>query len=295
MLSASSSPVIFWNRPYVDLGPSNGGPLHVYGLELAWRALDDECLPPYALQVHLPASFRVDLLRETGMTQYQAEDPLQLPETVRTERWHKLCDFLCRYPSLTPSTQLRVINLLRSLAMHRAVLAYIPPMATQEIAHDPVLATLSLRRAMSAMVLYLECGLPYNREDFERIAVAAPSGSLAKFSAVLQLVVQDAKLHQDLAAIDSWAEVATDELQHITSTLDDFSAALLLSIFQRAVAFLPLLRGNRSELVQAMERCDPTRSNCRVITQSSSLLPLRISQLFSRAVPRKPCGWGILT
>src|SRR5687767_4308900 len=71
MLSASSSPVLFWKRPYVDLGPSNGGPLHVYGLELAWRAFNDECLPPYALQVHLPASFRVDLLRETGMTQYR--------------------------------------------------------------------------------------------------------------------------------------------------------------------------------------------------------------------------------
>jgi len=256
MLLASISPVLFGHRPYVDLGPANGGPLHVDGLELAWRALDDERMPPYALQVHLPASFRESLLRETGMLQYHVEDPLHLPDELRTARWQKLCDYLTRYRDLTPTTQLRVINVLRSLAMHRAVLAYVPELAAQEIAHDPVVAALSLRRAMSTLVLHLEAGLPYNREDFERIGRASPAGSLAKISAALQLVAQDAKLHQDLSTIAPWAEVAADELQHITPTLDDFSAALVCSIFQRATAFLPLVRGDRHALVQAMDRCE---------------------------------------
>ena len=256
MLSASSSPIIFWNRPYFDLGPSNGGPLHLYGLELSWRALDDERMPQYGLQVHLPASFRESLCHETGMAHYHVEDPLHLPDELHTARWQKLCDYLTRYRGLTPTTQLRVINVLRSLSMHRAVLTYVPEMAAQEIARNPVSAALSLRRAMSTLVLHLEAGLPYNREDFERIGCTAPSGSLAKLSAALQLVAQDAKLHQDASTIAYWAEVAATEIQHITEPLDNFGAELLLSIYQRAVAFLPFLRGDRHELVEAMERCE---------------------------------------
>lgn len=256
MLSASSSPLIFWNRPYFDLGPSNGGPLHLYGLELSWRALDNERMPQYGLQVHLPASFRESLCRETGVPHYHVEDPLHLPEALRTERWQKLCDSLTCYRGLTPTTQLRVVNVLRSLSMHRAVLAYVPEMAAQEIAHDPALAALSLRRAMSTLVLHLEAGLPYNRADFERIGRAAPSGSLAKLSAALQLVAQDAKLHQDVSTIAYWAEVAATEIQHITEPLDDFGAALLRSLYLRAVAFLPFLRGERHALIEAMDRCE---------------------------------------
>ena len=257
MLSASSSPVIFWNRPYVDLGPApDEGPLHVYGLELAWRALDDERLPPYAIQAHLPASFREELLRETGMPQYQVDDPLQLPEALRTERWQTLCDDLTRYQSLTPTIKLRVINVLRSLSLHRAVLAYVPELADEEIAHDPILATLSLRRAMSALTLRHGAGLPYNRADFERIGRAAPCGSLTQIGAALQLVAQDAKLHHDIATIASWAEVAATAIQHRTEPLDDFGVALLESVYQRAVTFLPFLRGERDELVAAMDRCE---------------------------------------
>jgi hypothetical protein len=257
MRLASSSPLIFWYRPFFDLGPRNDrGPLPVDGLELAWRALDDERLPPYALQVHLPASFREELLRETGMPQYQVDDPLQLPEALRTERWQTLCDYLTRSQSLTPTTQLRVINVLRSLSLHRAVLAYVPKMAAQEIASDSVLATLSLRRAMSALTLRHGAGLPYNRADFERIGRAAPSGSLAQIGAALQLVAQDAKLHHDISTIASWAEVAATAMQHRTEPLDDFGAALLESVYQRAVAFLPFLRGERDELAEAMERCE---------------------------------------
>ncbi|AOW99132.1 hypothetical protein BJP34_06420 [Moorena producens PAL-8-15-08-1] len=255
MPSIYSSPIAWLNRPYLDLGPINGGSPHLYKVEFSYRHLISETLPPYQVQVSLPTSFRESVIRETGMTQYQVDHPLQLANELRTERWQKLCDYLTHYQELKPVTKLLVIHLLSSLCLHQTVLEYVPKMSAAEIASDSVLAALAFCRAMSTLILHFDSGKPYSLEEFEIIATHAPSGDRVKINAIHQLVVEYAKTFKDLAKAEFWGSVLIKEIQEIKPSLDDFTYKLLMSIYCRAIVFIPLLHRDKDKVVQEMDRC----------------------------------------
>lgn len=262
MLLLDSSPIAWLNRPYFDLGPFNGGPLHLYGIEFSYRNLisntpiNDTPLT-FGVQVKLPYSFRESLLRETGMTQYQVDNPLQLANELQTERWSKLCDYLTHYQKLQLITKYRVINLLSSLCLHPTVLEYVPEMSGSEIGSDPALAALALCRALSSLLLHQDYGTldNLNLKEFENIANHAPSGTQVRFSAALQLVVQYAKTFRNLEGAEFWRAIATKEIENLKPLLDDFGYRLLTSIYYRAVVFVPLLHGDKDKVIQEMDLC----------------------------------------
>lgn len=255
MFAIESSSIAWLNRPYLDLGSCQVGSPHVYKVEFSYRHLIAERAASYQVQVCLPTSFRESLIRETGMSQYQIENPLELPEQLRTERWQKLCDYLKHYQELQPTIQLQLMRLLSSLCLHRAVLEYVPEMSAAEIAREPILAELAFCRAMSNVILHIDYLLPYSLDEFEIIATNASSGGKIKIAAALQLVVEYAKTFRNLAKAELWRSILTQEIQAIKPSLDDFSYGLLMSIYYRAVVFVPLLHQNRNKVVQEMELC----------------------------------------
>lgn len=112
MFSVDSSLIAWLNRPYFDLGSSNGGSIHLLGIEISYQSLIDNDLK-MGLQATLPVTFRKQLLQETGLTQYEVNNPLELPLDLRTERWQKFCDYLTNYKDLSTITQLNLIDLLK--------------------------------------------------------------------------------------------------------------------------------------------------------------------------------------
>lgn len=261
MLSLDSLPIAWLNRPYFDLSPFNGGPPHLYGIEFSYRNLISETAfsdtpVPYGVQVNFSSSFRESLVTETGMVQYRVANPLELAHELRTERWNKLCDYLMQYQEVQPVTKLRVMHLLKSLCLHQTVLEYVPEMSGGEIASDPVLASLAWCRAISSLILRNDYGTLDNLNELKIIATYAPFGTKLRFSAAIQLVVQYAKTFRDIASTELWRSIATKELQDLKPLLDNFDYELLMSIYYRAVSFVPLLHRNKEKVIQEMELCE---------------------------------------
>jgi len=99
MLSLNDLPITWSHRPYFDLSPYQSGAWHIQGIDYSYRSLvsevggfDTPSESPVSL-VH-SASFREQLIRETGLFQYPINDPLALPDELRTERWRVLCETL---------------------------------------------------------------------------------------------------------------------------------------------------------------------------------------------------------
>ncbi len=252
MLSLNNSPIAWLNRPYFDLGPSNGGAIHVSGIEISYRSLIEDKLYN-GLQASLCSKFRKKLIKETGLVQYEANNPLQLSVELRTERWQKLCDYLSHYQELKPLTQFNLIDLLNRLCFYQVVLDYVPEISQEEIASNPFLARIASRRVFAKMMLGFDSVSYDFINDFEMIANSTSSGSLAKINCILLLVVQYAKTFSNLEKAKYWREVAEKEIQAVKEKVDDFVYQVLISIYYRSVVFIPLLQGNKEQVVREMD------------------------------------------
>ncbi len=250
------SSIISLYRPYFDLGTFNGGPLHLYGIELNYSNLINEVSVNYGIQVINPPLFRESLLRETRMDEYGVDNPLQLKNELRTERWSKLCEYLTQYQELEETTKLLVIRVLKSLCLHQAILDYVPEISQIEISNE-ISAKLALCRAISNLLLQEHEGKvdKSNLKELENIARYAPVGTLTRLNAVLQLVVRYAKSFRDLESAKFWRAIATKEIQNLQFLLDDFSYKLFTSIYYRAVVFVPLLLRDKNKVIEEMDIC----------------------------------------
>jgi tetratricopeptide (TPR) repeat protein len=262
MSSLNSLPVVLLNRPYFDLGLINISPLHVSGVEFSYRNLVADVPGTERLRlinpvtiVH-PVSFRESLIRETGLFQYQVDNPLQLVQELRTDRWNTLCNYLTNYQELQPVIKLRVINLLCSLCFHQAVLEYVPEMSETEIASSSTLANIAFCRAMSNVMLQSHSGRLENLKEFEKIANHAPLSSPARFNAAMKLITSYAKSFRNLKAAEYWLPVATEAFDNLKPSLDDFSYKRLTSVYYRAVVFIPLLKQDKETVIQEMDLCE---------------------------------------
>jgi tetratricopeptide (TPR) repeat protein len=271
MLSIEDSHIACLNRPYIDLSPFDIGSFHLYGIEHCYQNLVSDApignVPfPRSVQVNLPSSFRKSLIKETGLIQYQIHNPLELNNLLKTERWNKLCFYLRQYQDLDPFVQLRIINLLKSLSFHELVVEYVPEISASEIHENPVLAGLALSRSMSTLMLQLDNNNQLNLGELECVAHHASPQTQIKFSAALQLVVQYAKVFRNLANAEFWCSVSTQSLELLKDTIDPFTYNHLLSIYYRAVVFVPLLRNDKEEVIKQM---DLSESYARTLIQNS--------------------------
>lgn len=246
--------VTWLNRPYLDLEFLNVGPLHLYGIEFSYRNLVENLPIPNPVTITHPISFRESLIRESRLFQYQVNNPLQLANELRTERWNTLCNYLTHYQELQPATQLRIMYLLSSLCLHEAVLEYVPEMSKSEIANNSTLALLALCRAVSNLMLQPNAGTLDNLKEFENIANYAVN-SQVRFNAAIQLVILYARTFRNLETAEFWRSVAIQELDKLKILHNSFSYKRLTSICYRAVVFIPLLQKDKKAVVREMDLC----------------------------------------
>lgn len=254
MNTLHNSSISWINQPYFDLGSFKGGPPHLHGIEFCYNHLIENVSMNYGVQVNFSSTFRESLINETKMTQYQIKNPLELPSQLRTERWEKLCDHLVHYNELQSDTKLKTMNLLRSLCLHHAVVEYIPIFSETEIAADANIASLAWCRSISSSILMQDSSKKQDLSELEKIAIHA-SKSRLKIGAAIQLVVHYAKSYRDIEKAQFWRETAHREIQELKSSIDDFDYNLLMSIYYRAVSFVPLLRAEQEVVVHEMDLC----------------------------------------
>lgn len=272
MFSIDSSPKAWLNQIYLDLGNFQGGSPHHYKVEFSYNHLLDQTSVSYQVQVSLPESFREFLIRESGLYQYQVNNPLELAPELQTQRWQILCEHLTNYPALTKSTQVKVIKILSSLCFHQAVLEYVPPMSAVEIARDSDSATLAFLRAMSNFILHSDRHLPYNLKELETIAQNAPLGHMARITAGLQILVELAKTFRDVEGAEFWRSIVTQEIELIVPLLDAFTAGLLMSVYYRAAVFVPLLKKDQAKVIAEMDLCQAYAESLSGETQEQQII-----------------------
>jgi tetratricopeptide (TPR) repeat protein len=245
------------NRVYIDLSSPNSHSFHIHGVEHTYQNLVsgkpiDSVPYPYTVQVNLPQSFRRSLIKETGLFQYNIDNPLDLPILLHTEKWSNFCEFLKKYHDLDLFIKSRVVNLLKSLCFHELVVEYIPKISGEEIASNSILAGMAFSRAMSSLMTSLDNNTLIDLHELEYVAHNAPPQTQTKFGAALQLVVQYSKTFRELSNAEFWYSLATKELESLENTVDEFTYNRLLSIYYRAVVFVPLLKGDKKEVIRQM-------------------------------------------
>lgn len=261
MALVDNSLITWINRPYLDLSPCSHSCWHVHGIDYSYCNLvkdssttDSSTTTNPVTLIH-PISFRESLTRESGLFQYQVNNPLQLPNDLRTERWDTLCNYLNHYQELQLITQVRVIALLSSLCLHKAVLEYIPKISEIQISSSTMQAYLAYSRVMSSLMSQLDSYTLDNLQELETIANYAPLGSSTRFGASLQLVALFGKATGNLQATTHWGNVTAKALDNLRSSLDTFNYKRLTSVYHRAVVFIPLLQGDKKAVSQKMDFC----------------------------------------
>jgi tetratricopeptide (TPR) repeat protein len=273
-MSITNNSFVNWvNRPFFDLGSYNDGAIHIQGIDFSYRNLiaaesnlaNSKIANPVTI-VH-PISFRESLIRESGLFQYHLNNPLELANDLRTERWNVLCDYLIEFQQLKTTTQLKVINLLSSLCLHHAVLEYVPHISKAEINESEALAKLAISRALSDLMIRTDAGSLSNLKEFETIAHHTSLDSI-RFNAGIQLIALAGKTFGDLTATAFWREFTMQALHNLKPSLDDFTYKHKENIYYRAAVFVPILQKNKQAVVQEMDLCQALAEN--LICESKS-------------------------
>src|SRR5215207_7810388 len=210
------------NRPYLDLGAApDGVPNHTAALVVDCRSLFGGEDTPWFWS-SLNASFREALVAHTGLHEYGVADPRQLPSGLRTGNWQQLCDHLTAFSGLDTAMQVKVAHLLNRMTLFSFTRQLIPADAGEHAPEGPDHAALAWLRAMAGYRMRMEAiESDYTLAEFEQIALAAPAG-LGRINPLYQLVVQNVKSHNDLAATEYWQHRHHSAILEARDDLDNY-------------------------------------------------------------------------
>ncbi len=258
-------------RPYLDLGPFNAGPLHVGAVEECWRALIDPGSSPFIAQRALAPGFRKQLAEEAGPS-FVLNDPRQLPDCLRTDRWLLLCDALDGWHGLSGDRKCRLASLLHSMCLYQPLLELIPDTGFDAGRADAVAVQLAFWRASAKFMQ----GVP-NRADadisvFQDIALKAPVAMPAAFNATAMVFVHKAKTSAALSELEEWGGRYERALAVAIRDADEFTRELFTSRFYRGAGFLPQRRGDKSEVVRMMDLAERHALNMKPATPAQEIL-----------------------
>jgi len=285
-------------RPLVDLGPFETGPMYAAAVDHYWQAWVDPAAPRFLLQRILPHGFRRLMLREIGQAADDVADPRQRPPDRRTPRWQRLCDALDRFDATDDDERARLLLLLHALGFY-ALIAALPagpraPLAALSPSAVEALYWQASARYLLAMPADIGRYRDADLEVFEAIAEQAQQAPHMAFNAAVKTLVHGAKSGADAALLALRADRVARRLADVRAQLDPFWTTLLSSRHHRALAYLPMRRGDRAEVVRQMDLAEalaldvPAQGAAQTLMRRENLHPV----LESRA---KEAAWLGLT
>lgn len=262
-------------RPYLDLAESNDGPLHAQNLEECWRSFVEPDALPFIPQRALSPGFRIQLAREAGRA-YAVTDPRELSESLRSDRWRRLCVALEEWTSLRGEEKCRLACLLHSMCLYQPLLALIPHDYFEAGRADLDTVRLAFWRASANFIQHLpERTSNYRSADmsvFEDIALNAPSAVPECFNATAKVFVHKAKNRCEIADLMTWSSRLEKVLALTIAGADEFTAGLFTSRFYRGLGFLPQRAGDKNEMKRTMDLAESHARNIKPGTPAQHLL-----------------------
>jgi tetratricopeptide (TPR) repeat protein len=262
-------------RPYLDLAESNDGPLHAQNLEECWRSFVEPDALPFIPQRALSPGFRIQLAREAGQA-YAVTDPRELSESLRSDRWRRLCVALEEWTSLRGEEKCRLACLLHSMCLYQPLLALISHDYFEAGRADLDTVRLAFWRASANFIQHLpERTSNYRTADlsvFEDIALHAPSAVPECFNATAKVFVHKAKNRCEIADLMTWSSRLEKVLALTIAGADEFTAGLFTSRFYRGLGFLPQRAGDKNEMKRTMDLAESHARNIKPGTPAQHLL-----------------------
>ncbi|WP_049563076.1 hypothetical protein [Nonomuraea sp. SBT364] len=231
---------------WFDLSDSAPVPLRSrHAVHLA-RMLTGEAEPvtPHWFSTISVTSARHQVAVQARSRAYLCAHPGELPQELRTPRWHTLADRVERWAELTPSERVTVVSLLTQLGFHRTIMRLAGTLSMsaeatgQQLAYEIGRAAFQLNRKS-----------PVPHEIFGRLAEQAGRPALRVLSA-LQLVSALSR-GRDHASAARWLGVATRESAGL-SREPGWLAHLVTSRYHRAAALHELSSGDREPVIAHM-------------------------------------------
>jgi hypothetical protein len=262
-------------RPYLDLGPLQIGPAHANSIEAGWQAFVDPDSPPFVPQRALAPGFRVQLAEQAN-ERYALNDPRELAEDLRTDRWQILCKELELWRDLSAVRKCRLASLLHSMCLYQPLLKLISEDEFVTSNPDPWIAQLAFCRASAKFMDDLSKRTSgYDSRTmavFENIAISDCSPGPVKFNASAMVFVQKAKTHAPLAELIDWSKRFEKAFVVVADGDDKFSAQLFKSRFYRGIGFLPQHAGDRSKLIHTMDLAECYARDLKPTTTAQEIL-----------------------
>lgn len=237
-------------RSYLDLSdPPQDAPLHVWRPIFAFEAVSTGNYFK-RLQRTLPESFRASLTAVPGLERFSVARPGDLENELRSERWEEFCSMLQHFDRLQAIQRATLSNLLNTLGFFSMVTELNSGVA-QEWTEDG--ATGMLAVAVARYVLFLDgVASDYRLDLFKDIAENAPQSALARFTAILHLIVQSARFQKDPEAVEYWSDLGLHWLRSQEHELDAFMYNIYVSRFYRGASFAGFMKGDTARVVEEM-------------------------------------------
>lgn len=240
-------------RPYLDLEPAVPmAPYHLAGIDLSFRSLVEDRRYPH-IQACFNPSFRKVLIRDTGLSGYDVNSPLELPQALQSERWNMLCEAIRGFDVLPLTSQVRLSWTLSKMCFQQVAVELIPPSCNENISKSDDHAGLAFVRAYSRYRMNVDnANSPYSISEITRIATEAPPG-INCIDANYQVVVQHVKHFANLAAVEHWQERHREAIDRSRALLDDFTYGFVMSRYYRVGGFIPQMQRRAQDLVAQMD------------------------------------------
>jgi HEXXH motif-containing protein len=240
-------------RPFLDL-LGDTGPINARTALYAGRSLgepDRDSADWLAPQGNVKRALRPNLIRETGLTEYDVTWPSELPERLVTGPWLTLRQAVAEWGGLGSRARYRVVCALYKLGLFRAAVELSGMPDAAQIAADDVTGMTALRvaSAMSKLGHSTHSLVPYSVGVYAN----APEGGRARLAAAINLAIHFGRAARDDDATVAWAS-RVDAEAGLLRPDDSAADAHMASIALRAACFGPFARGDHEAVAGLLDR-----------------------------------------
>lgn len=238
---------------YLNLStPLTLSPLHCYGPLFASRELIEERELP-RIQATVMPSFRSELYKVAGMYSHCRYKVQNLEESMQTDEWRYLVDYIGNYQILSTKSKAVVLRLLCKLCMYDQVLC-LENGFSQACATDQAIVEMCYWVSVAKYALWLDGRhSDYSINLFKEVREISKRPCLSRIDATYQMVVQSVKHQYDLQATEYWQDVHAKELDNIQGEVSDFVFGQLKSRFHRVGGFIPQMKEDKVAVASEME------------------------------------------
>ncbi|HXP20399.1 MAG TPA: hypothetical protein VN840_12215 [Streptosporangiaceae bacterium] len=241
---------------YFNLGESRSPCLYARLPTLAFQAAERGERPEVNWQRLMPPAFRRNLVRESGLAGFAGSHPADLPPSLRTPAWEKLCGWIAGFDQLDTERQHLVAAVVFRLGFGPLVLDLVPAVPAEQLT-TPAQMRLQHWRDVVRYVNSVGSAIASPDNSFAIGRLESCPTQLRFFIATFSVIfiARETRSIEDAMA---WREIGASAMAELLDSpgRSAFEKTMLESRFYRSVSYLPFLRRDAGQLAREMARTE---------------------------------------